>query len=154
MSLPTSLENCAKIIICGLSAGVRNALAGIVKGYIAELDTYVGVLQAKLVYANIAVLPIQALSKAVTLAVNDAKAGANIVPLDIIGQCVGIGDINVAIQANLDVILADALVISNDLSRLLSFRDEINAEIASVQNTINFFQLVIAQIDLCQAVGI
>lgn len=144
-----ALANCVQVLLCGLSAAVRNALVALLQGYIAQLGLVVATLKAQLIYLNILTAPVKIADDAVTGVITKVRAAANLVPLSLIGQCVDIGDLNVSIQQNLDVVLADATIIANDLERLLSFGDEIAAKIQSFENTIQFYEQVIATINVC-----
>lgn len=149
-----TLTNCVKQVLCGLSAAVQNALVALIKGYIAQLDLYKAQLEAKLVYLAMLSTPPQVLNSLAQTALSEIKAGANIVPLDLVGRCFQVGELNEAIQENLNIVLADANTIANDLSRLLSFRDEVEEAIADVQAVIDLYTEIVATIDACATVGL
>lgn len=149
-----ALPLCVRAILCGLSTGVQNALAGILAGYIAIIDVEIGALTGYLVYLNIATLPINALNSVVQTALLQAKAAANIVPFSIIGECIQVGDLNVAIQANIDVILEDVNVIATDLSRLLSIKEETDAAIRELQAVRDTYVEVLGILNACAALGL
>lgn len=143
------LPNCVEAVLCGLSASVRSAISALLQGYVTQLNIAIVALEAKLVYLDILTIPPQALKAFVDQAIAEVKAGANLIPFSAIGQCIEVGNLNVAIQQNLDIVLSDANIISNDLSRMLSFKDEVTAEIAQLQATLNTYTQVIALINAC-----
>lgn len=144
-----ALPACVQAVLCGLSATTRNALSALVRSYVTQLDIAISGLRAKLVVLNILTVPPQLLNTIVQEVITEVKAGANLIPLSVIGQCIEVGDLNVSIQQNLDLILSDANIIANDLSRLLSFKDEVESLITELQATINTYQQVISMLDAC-----
>lgn len=147
-----SLSNCVKTILCGLSAATRSALKTLVQGYVAQLEVLVTALEAKLIYLDLLTAPVNVLNSLAQQAIAEVKAGANIVPLDLIGSCIEIGDLNVSIQNNLDALLVDVNIVANDLERLLSFRDEVQAEINNLREVIALYNNVIDALDACVVV--
>lgn len=144
-----SFSNCVKVLLCGLSAATRNAIVALLNGYIGVLNAQVTTLTAELDVLNIASAPVALANSLVQSFINEVKAGANIIPFDLIDQCVEIGQLNEAIQVNLDIALVDADIIASDLERLLSFKDELTAEIADIQTTLELYVEAIATFDLC-----
>lgn len=134
-----ALADCIIQVLCNLSNAVRNTLANLIRTFTAQMSAYKAVLVAKLAKIDIASAGIQILNRVASEAILTAKAGANIIPIDLINGCVAVGGLNRAIQENLDVLLADANIIANDLARLLSFRDDISAVLADVERLITFY---------------
>jgi len=147
-----TLANCVQQVLCGLTAATRNAIVALLQGYVAQLDLLKAALEAQLVYLNILSVPPQIANSLVQTVISEVKAGANLIPLDLIGDCFSLGQLNAYIQTNIDIILADANIIANDLSRLLSFGDEIRAEIADLEAVITFYQDIITTINVCPQV--
>jgi len=144
-----ALANCVKLVLCGLSAATRNAIVGILQGYVGVLNAQITSLEVELVALNIATAPVALANSAVQSFINQVKAGANIVPLNLIGECFDLGQLNEAVQVNLDLALVDANIIANDLERLLSFKAELDATILDLQTTIELYTEVIATIKVC-----
>lgn len=146
-----ALANCVQHVLCGLSAGVRSALVVLIKGYINQLQVYETLITARRAYLNILTAPIAIAKNVVDGVITQAKAGANIIPLDLIGDCFEVGQLNESIQANLNLVLVDANILATDLERLLSFGDELDAILVDVNSTIQFYESIIAAIDVCAA---
>ena len=144
-----ALNPCVREILCGLSGAVRTTLATIIEGYIAQLNAYRATLEAQLIYLDILTLPLQPLNALAQEALNQSKAGLNIVPLDLIGRCAGIGDLNNAISLNIDLAAASLNNITTDLNRLLSQSDEVRAVIAQVDTVISYYGEVLNEMDFC-----
>lgn len=144
-----TIDNCAIQLLCGLSAATRNALVQLINGYIIALEAEESLIRVQLLKAQIALAPINLAAQIAEEALQKAKAAANIVPLNLIGQCVSIGNLNLAIQQNLDIILQDIVVITNDLNRLLSIQDAFQAEINQINSTIQYYQNIIATLNAC-----
>lgn len=147
--MAVTIENCVKSIICGLSTAVQNALRALLNAYIAQFDVLIAGYEAKLIYLNILTAPVQVVAGFVEAAIQDARAGANLIPFDLAEGCIGIGDINLAIQDNLNAILASAINIETDLNRMLSFKDEVEAAIADVKRLRDLYVALISTIDTC-----
>lgn len=144
-----SVETCVKDLLCGLSNATRAALSGILDGYVAQLGILEAALLAKLQFLNILTVPPQLANTLVQAALSEAKAAANIIPLDLIGQCAGMGKLNESIQTNIDALMSDVSQIATDLSRLASFTDELNAQLDDVRGVIQYYKDILATIEIC-----
>lgn len=145
-----ALADCVREVLCGLSAATRNALVGIIRGYVTALEAEKAILQAKLLKLNILTLPVSALNSVAQSALAQARAGANIVPLDLIGTCVDVGNLNDVITRNIEIVTRELNKIATDLERLLSFADEINAAIDDIDAVLQTYIEVIEFIDTCK----
>lgn len=146
------LSNCVKDILCGLSHGVRNALASLIRLFMAQIDAQIALLSAQLVYLDILSAPPQLAKVAVDAAVAQVKQYAQLIPFSLVAGCVGMSDLSLGVQANLDAITSTADIILDDLSRLLSFRDEIQAILEDLETIRDLYAEVLNQVSLCAVV--
>lgn len=144
-----ALAVCVKVVLCGLSNATRQAINTVLGAYIIQLNLARAALELKLVKLNVATVPVQLLNTAIQGVVNEIKAGANIIPISVIGDCIGVGDINAAIQSNLDILLVDANIITSDLQRLLSFRDEVQGVLDDLESVILLYEEVLTLLTTC-----
>lgn len=144
-----ALANCVKDLLCGLSGALRNALVAILESYIVQLDVLIAAKDAELVKLNVLAVPVLLVNPIAQDLLAQAKAGANLLPLDIIADCFQFGQLNLSIQTNLDALAQDISVLTTDIARLLSAGDEVRAVIADLQEVRNFYVEVIAQIVIC-----
>lgn len=149
-----ALVQCVKDILCSLSAGVRNGLADIVRIYLAQIDALIAKNQLTLTNLDIATAPLNILNDLAQTSIAAVKSEAELLPLDAITECVEFGDVSFAIQENLDALLVNANVLTNDLSRVLSYKDELEARVAELRRVRDLYVDVLAQIDICNALGI
>src|SRR5688500_17819453 len=97
--------NCIISLRCGLPGAVKNARAGLIQSYMAAIDVEIAALEGKLIYLNILTTPVSLLGTLAQEALNQARAGANIIPFDLMKECdVGLNPLVVGIQANVDLL--------------------------------------------------
>jgi hypothetical protein len=77
------------------------------------------------------------------------KAGASIIPLDLIGQCTDVSQLTLSIQQNIDLALSDINVIFNDITRLLSYKDDVEAAIEDLASVISVYTEVLGLLEIC-----
>lgn len=144
-----ALDACVKDILCSLSDAVLRDLQVLIDGQITLIQAQITVFQAQLLQYDIITLPIQASQQAAQAVVNAARQSATLIPLNVIAGCADLGDFNINLQESIDV----ALGTSNDLlfeaNRLLSFTDELNNLVTSLNATIEQFTDIQSIIDEC-----
>ncbi len=144
-----TLGKCVKGVLCGLSAATRNALALILKKYVTELQLYEQALEAEAIYLNALAIVPNILNKEVQAVIRAARSALDLVPLSLIGNCFDMQDLNRSVQVSLDLALAEAKIISQDLERLLSAGDEVQIRLDEVRVTIQTYAEALALIDAC-----
>lgn len=147
-----ALANCVAQVLCGLAAATRAAIASLIDKYLIALRVARAELEAQLVVLDIASAPIIALNNLAQQALLEVKAGANLIPLDLIGNCLDVGRLNETIQANLDIVAGDISIVAQDLARLVSFRDEVEASIRELDRFIDTYLEILEIIDGCDAI--
>lgn len=144
-----ALDKCVQILVCGLGAGLQRTIKGIINAEVAVLEAEITALQAEVSKIDVLSAPIQALNTIAQDAIAEIRSKANIVPVDLLSDCLDFGSINGALKTSLDLSLRHVNVISNDLSRLLSLKAEINSQIAYVKQQKDIFLEVLDLLDGC-----
>ena len=148
-----ALADCVKDILCGLSSAVLRELQVIIDGQVAILQTQVTAVQAQLLQYDILSIPIQSANQVAQAAIGSVKKVTNLVPLNAISECVDLGDMNLDLNKSIDLASAAADEAAFELSRLVSYREELNALVTELNNTIDHLTEVRDLINLCLAGG-
>jgi len=127
-----ALDACVKRILCGLSAGARQALNIALSAIVLQNNTLIATLQARLAILNIRLLPAEALRAAATAALQQAREAARMLPLALLADCADLGDLNVRLLLVVDREAAGLIQIIDDLNRLLAVQNELSALIAQL----------------------
>lgn len=146
-----NLNPCVRQVLCGLSKSVREALRALIAAQVAILQVQIAQLEAYSAYLDVLTLPVSAASSLAEQFIQQVKSAAQVIPLDLIGTCVDVGNLNRAIEDTLNTALQDVNVLTNDLNRLLSFSDEVGALIDDLNETLNLYNAILDIIDLCGA---
>lgn len=150
-----ALDACVKQIICSLSAGVLGALDDAIDVQLAQLQGAVVAAQAQILKYDVLALPVQAANTAAQAALAQLKAFAGLVPSNLITGCTDMGNITIEMQRAIDGVAGPLNDYTQDLARLLSIREELNAlveEYNQIIDTLNQLKAVIAECAL-QAVA-
>lgn len=144
-----ALDPCVRIILCGLSNAVLQAIRGLVQAQLAIVSAQIIALEAQVARYNILANAVQAGANIVVGEIQQIKATANLVPLALIAGCADLGDLNIGINQTIDNFTAGMEAFVQDATRMLSFVDELNLAIASLQATQTLFNEVLATISTC-----
>lgn len=134
-----AVEACVKQTLCPLQGSVLNAFAGIVDTTIATLQAEVTLLTATLLAIQPQKVAITALRDTALTALNAAQVPLNLVPLNLVAGCAGLGATMGGINSGFDTLRADVGRIVNEANRYLTYdafltekRDALNATIADL----------------------
>jgi len=143
-----AFSRCVHTILCTLSTAALAALDKVVDAQMIQLQLAVTVAQAKILKYDILLIPVQAANTIAQAALDQLKSAANLVPSDLINGCVDFGNITLEMQRAVDQIAGPLNDITQDLTRLLSFREELNAlveEYNKIITKLNEFRVAIAE---------
>ena len=135
-----ALENCVKLILCGLSQAALGALQGIIQTQVAALQGQKAILTSQLLVLDVAKLPVEAGFAAATAIIDEVRSVGNLVPINIIAGCGDLGDMMTSINDTIDLSLAEAETIKNDAVSLLSFAEELAALNNEIDDTLALYQ--------------
>lgn len=144
-----TLEVCVKQILCGLSSSVLRSLQTIIDGQIAFLQTQITTFQTQLLQYDVLSIPLQAANTVTQTIVDETKRYANLIPLNVISECVDLGDFNLNLNQSLDLFSNYSNELTYEATRLLSYREELNEIIDKLNVTINQFTDIRSIIDQC-----
>lgn len=146
-----ALANCVKEILCTLGDFVLRSLQALINGQIAIVQAQIVTFQTQLIQYDILAIPVQASADIARTFVDQVRNSAFLIPLNLISNCVDLGDFNLNLQQSIDVGLAvfDDLIF--EATRLLSFRDDLNAIVGELNALITQFTDISAVIDQCLA---
>ena len=128
-----ALDACVRTILCGLGNPVLTAINGIVAAQIAQVDAEIVQVEASLALIGIAVAPIQALQGLAETVVGEARALANLIPLQLLTGCADLGNAMVTVNGVLQTPLAAANTYLARANRFLSFQDQQQALLTELQ---------------------
>lgn len=144
-----ALDPCVRQILCALGQASLAAITPILDTQIAALTAQKAAIVAQLVALDVASLPVQAANSLAQGVLTQARSIANLVPLQFVSGCVDLGDLNVGVNTALDSISAEATTVAEDLTRLLSFSEELNALSEEIDELITLFEDIKQEIETC-----
>lgn len=145
-----AVERCVKDLLCALSGSTIDTLKGLITQYRAALATQITVLQTQLIKLDVLTLPQQLANELAQTAIQEVRSGAdNIIANIPLADCLALSEVTEAIQTNIDVTLAEANAIVEDLNRLLSRRAEVEALIAALEEKRTLYLDVLTALDEC-----
>lgn len=145
----TQLELCVVQILCGLSQAVQAALVSLLRSYRAILDAKILELEGELAVLDILTVGPKAVNALAQNALSLAKSTINIVPLNLLAGCVGYADITKDLTGYVNLIGQDIQLLTDDVDRLISGKDEVQDAIRKLQALENVFDQLISAIHLC-----
>lgn len=148
-----ALDPCVKQILCSLSDTALRSVQGLINGQIALLEAQIAIYQTQALQYDILTLPIVAAQQAAQAIVDDVRNSAFLIPLNAISQCADLGGFNQNLQQSIDVALSAANDFLFEATRLVSYRDELNALVAELNAIIDQFGDISSIIDQCLAGG-
>ena len=144
-----TLQPCVKEILCALSDSALSALKGIISSQVAILQAQIIVYQTQLLQYDILSIPIQATQIAANAVVQKVRGSVALIPLNVITQCVTLGNFNLNLQQSIDVALATVNDVLYEATRLLSYKEELQAIINELNAAIDQFNAITTIIDGC-----
>ena len=143
------ISPCLQEIICGLSAATLSVLRGVLETQLAAVQAQVAIIAGKLVVVDIIVAPVVLVKDAAETALNDIRALANVIPINLIGDCVQLGQFSAALNTNIDLISADLEDQVRDITRILSVKKELQFIQDQLNALIDQINAVLTVISLC-----
>lgn len=148
-----ALDPCVKQILCALSDSALRSVQGLIDGQVAILEAQIAVYQTQILQYDILSLPVVATQQALQQVVDEVKESAFLIPLNAISQCADLGKFNLNLQQSIDVALGATNDVLFELTRLLSYKEELNFLVSELNNAIDQFTNISAIIDQCLAGG-
>ena len=145
-----ALNPCVQQILCALSGTVLGSLNRLIDTQIAALQTQILIIEAQILQYDILTLPLEAAASLARTQIQNIRNSALLVPLNLIAGCTDLGDFNLGLQKSIDNAVADLDSIVGDLTRVLSFKEELNATVAELNGIIDQFQDILATIETCE----
>lgn len=151
--MATSLDPCVRAILCGLSNAALAGVKSLITTQLAFVTAQLALITAQLAQYNILATAVQASANFVEGQIQDIRAAANLIPLQLISGCVGLGDLNLSINADIDKATAQFEAFVADATRILSFIDELNLVKEALQQEIDLYNAILSTISLCGGGG-
>jgi hypothetical protein len=146
-----AFEACVQQILCSLSESALNDTQNLIDGQITLLQTQIAAYQTQLLqYDLIAPLIIASRNAAQTI-VDQGKDVARFIPLRLIEDCADLGNLTEDIQASIGNALYTADDLAFEATRLLSYREELNAIVNELNAAIEELTDFRVLIDECLA---
>lgn len=148
-----ALDPCVRIILCPLGSAVIGAVNSLISLFLVQIDAQILAAQALLIQVNVIVLPARAAAAAAQLVLNEARSAADIIPSEIIGDCLTLGTFKVDIRRTIEGAMADVADFKRRAELALSFEDELEAlidELNAIRARYADFQL---ELTACEEVG-
>lgn len=152
--MTVTVENCVIKILCSLSETTISALHALLQQYIAQLTAKKALLEAQLLKAHVARIPLETAEGFVQTQIAILRKGLAYVPSNVLTSCTGIDNLKGQISSTLDILLYDFEIITQDLERLLSFGDELNSLIDKITTEILFYQDTLFVLANCDTLNI
>lgn len=151
MALDLSQYPCVRQVLCGLSRATLQALIAYIDVQVAAARVAIAALQFQILKFDILTIPPQALKAVAEQGLALVEQGLNLVPFAAIQDCVPLGDFNIQLRADIDRATADVRTILDDITRLLSFKAELQAIVDELNALIDLYEALKVQIALCGA---
>lgn len=149
--MATTLDDCVRQILCGLSQPVISALNAALSALLIPIDTQIAFVTSQLVMLDVATLPVTIAADAIRALLAQVRAASNILPLSLAVACFDIGVLNLNINEQIDRLTADLAEYEQKLTRLLSLKEELNALIEQLNLIKDQYLAVQAVLQSCQA---
>jgi hypothetical protein len=142
-------DPCIRSILCTLAGSVLGALDTIIDTQIIAMQAQITAAQAQLLVLDVATIPLEAARSAANAVLERARSAATLVPLELIAGCAGLGDFNFDLVSSIDDATREFNDIVDDLNRLLSFKEELQALVDELNRVIEQFQEIQLLIQEC-----
>ncbi len=146
-------DDCVKKILCGLSSAVLKEIQILIDGQLAILESAITALQAQILQYDILSIPIKAANTVFQAGITKIKKASTLIPLNWSIDCVDLGDYNLNVQQTVDLAATTADELISELSRLLSYKEELNALFTDLTKALDQFTDISDIIDQCLAGG-
>lgn len=143
------MNPCVALILCSLSKPVLGALRAVINQQLAFLELELAQVQAQLLRFDVLTVPLQAAQAVANQVLQSAQSAAGLLPLGLITGCADLGAFNINLNQVLATATADVNDTLNDLNRTLSFKEELQATIASIGEVRTQFQAILDVIAGC-----
>lgn len=143
------MDRCVKKILCGLGAAVVGALDAIFEGQINALTAIVVSIKAQIVVYDMGTFPLVIARNTIEIVLEKARSIATLVPLELIAECADLGDMNISLVASIDDLSAEATDVIDDLTRLLSYKEELELLVREYEDIISQFSDLRTAIQEC-----
>jgi hypothetical protein len=145
----SDLNPCVKAILCGLSSAILNALQAVIDGQVALIRAQITVYQTQLIQYDVLAIPVEMAKQVADSYIEKVRNSAMLVPLNLISECVDLGEFNLNLQQSIDVALATADDLAYEATRLLSYRDDLNAIVQELNDALTQFTDIKSVISEC-----
>lgn len=143
-----TLAPCVHTILCSLTTGVLTSLDGVVAAQIATLNLAISAAQAKILKYDVLLLPVEAANAIAQTTLATLRSAGSLVPSRLINDCLDFGDITLNMQEAVDQASAQLNNLTQDLTRLLSVKEELAAlidEYNQIVDELNEFRALIQE---------
>jgi len=137
------MHPCIQAILCPLGSAVQGAINGIITGVVGFLSAQVAVIRAQLLLLEIQLVPLNATKALLQTAVDTITSVGNLVPVQLIAGCAGLGDIMQYLNVGLEPQVAALNKQLDAINRKLSFKAQLTAvadELDATVLALNTFQ--------------
>jgi len=145
------LDPCVREILCGLSHAVLRTMQGIIDGQVAILQAQIVLIQTQILQYDVLAIPVEITRAAAQAVIDTVRQSVVLIPLNLISNCVDLGDFNLNLSQSLDLATSVVDDISFEATRLLSYRDELNSLISELNGAIDQFTDIRSVMDQCLA---
>jgi hypothetical protein len=146
-----ALDACVKSVLCTLSTPILSALRGTVQAQIAQVQSVLGILQARSLTLGIQLIPIELARDAANAVLQESQSIANLLPLSLIAGCGDLGRVRQNLNAAVEQATSGVNDLADDATRALSLKDETDAQIAELNAQLAEFNELVGTIDDCIA---
>ena len=144
-----TLNQCVRQILCGLSDGALRSLQALIDGQVAVIQAQIVTYQTQVLQYDVLAIPVEATRAAAQLVVDNVRKSAYILPTSLISECADLGKFNLNLQQSIDATVAIADDYLFEATKLLSYRDDLNAIVNELNEIINQFTDIRNIIDQC-----
>lgn len=145
-----AVDACVKAILCPLGNAVLSALTGIISSQVVVLQGELISLGATLATLEVQLIPITITQGLANAALGTVTSIGNLVPIRLVANCTDLGDNLQDLNASIENTRARINQILNEANRSLSFKAEIEQQIAAINATIDRLNDLKAAIAECQ----
>lgn len=142
-------EPCVRLVLCPLGAAFVHAVTSVIALLKAQLAAQRALLQSLLQVIEIQLIPIRAGREAALIVLNQARSAADIIPVELVGNCVRLGRFTADIRSTIDTTIADVQDFSRELEQLLSFQDEVQARLDELDEIIDRYTSIEVSLQGC-----
>lgn len=120
-------SDCVQAIICGLTEPVRRALVALCDKYSLVVQAELAVVTAKIAALTVVTTPLGLARAGAELALDTAREATVLLPVGVTAGCLEIGDLNIGFERVVAPVVREAQAFIDDLERLLSLKEELEA---------------------------